>query len=143
MSRLALTSTETIERDRTPQLERRPATEQILGNVLSHLPEAGRPTKDANPGVIPFALDVGTRIDQQPDRFQIAVHCREMKRRSVVGKFAAVEISTAHDEQTYSVVPVPQGGQMQRRGLLKPTTSQRIDEVRACIEPLPQRVNVS
>src|SRR5262249_61689491 len=104
-----------------------------------HTPQPKPPT----PGAAPFAPDAAPRLDQQPDRLQIAVHCREMKRRSVVGKFAAVEISTARDEQTYSVVPVPQGGQMQRRGLLKPTTSQRIDEVRACIEPLPQRVNVS
>src|SRR5215471_11253092 len=132
-----------IERDRTPQIESRAVTEQVLGHILSHLPEAGRPTKDANLGVVAFAVDVGTRLDQQPNRLKIAIHCREMQWRGVVGKFAAVEIGTTRDEQTYNVVSVVQGGQMQRGGLVKPTTGQRIDEVRACIEPLPQCLNVS
>ncbi len=39
-------------------------TEQVLGHVLAHLPEAGRPPKDADLGVVPFAIDVGTRLDQ-------------------------------------------------------------------------------
>ena len=53
-----------IERDGTPQIERRSVTEQVLGHVLAHLPEAGRPPKDADLGVVPFAIDVGTRLDQ-------------------------------------------------------------------------------
>jgi hypothetical protein len=54
-----------------------------------------------------------------------------------------VEIGTARDEQTDSLVLVAQGRQMQRSGLWEATAGQRIDEVRACVEVLPQRVNVS
>ncbi len=89
---------DSIERDRSPQIERRSVTEQVLGHVLAHLPEAGRPAKDADLGVVPFAIDVGTRLDQQPDHLEIAVHRREMQRRRVVGKLAGVEIGTALDE---------------------------------------------
>ena len=65
-----------------------------------------------------------------------------MQRRRVVGKLAGVEIGTALDEQTGGGMLVAQRGQMQRGGLRKATTGQRIDEVRACVEALPQRVNV-
>ena len=111
-----------VERYRRPYVVRRPVADQVVGNVLAHLPEAGRPPKDADPGVVPSAIDVGTRLDQQPDHIEIAVHRREMQRRRVVWKLAGVEIGTALDEQMHSLVLVAKGRQVQRGGLWKATT---------------------
>jgi hypothetical protein len=66
-----------------------------------------------------------------------------MQRRRVVGKLAGVEIGTALDEQTRSLMLVAKGRQVQRGGLWKATARQGIDELRARVEPLPQHLDVS
>ena len=87
-----------IERDRRPQVELRAAVEQIGGDLLAHIAEAGCPTEHAAPVIVAFAVDVGAGLDQQPNRLQIAMCCCKMQRGCIVRKVATVEIGTALDQ---------------------------------------------
>ena len=69
--------------------------------------------------IVTFAVDIGARLDQQPDRLEIAMRRREMQRRGIVGELAAVEIGAALDQKADGGMLIAQSGQMQRRGLSK------------------------
>jgi hypothetical protein len=56
-----------------------------------------------------------------------------MQRRGIVRKLAGVEIGTQRDKEAGRLVPVAEGGKVQRRGLGKAATRQRVDEIGACI----------
>jgi hypothetical protein len=132
-----------VERNRAPQIERRAVGEQVLCHVLPYVAEAGRPAKDADLGVVPFALASAPAstsnliISRSP---YIAAKCSGAALSA--NSRASIEIGTALDQQTRSLVPVAQGRQVQRSGLWEAAAGQCIDEVRARVEPLPQGLDV-
>ena len=90
--------------------------------------ETGRPAQHADAIIVALAVDICAGFDQQPDRLQIAMHGREVERRGVVRKVAAVEPGAALDQKTDGVMLIAQCGQMQCRGLLKAAAAKRIDQ---------------
>ena len=79
----------------------------------------------ADPVIVASAVDIGAGLDQQPDRLQIAMCCREMQRRGVVRKVATVKIGTACSQEAAGGMLVAHSRQVQRRGWSNWTRSRR------------------
>ena len=116
--------------------------EQIAGDLLAHIDEAGCPAEHADPVIVAFAVDIGAGLDQQPDRLHIAMERREMQRRGVVRKVATVEIGAALDQQADGGMLVAQNRQMQRRGFFK-SAAECVDILRMCVEAGAERVEIA
>jgi hypothetical protein len=51
------------ERDRCPQVELRAVVEQIGGDLLAHIAEAGCPVEHADLVIVAFTVDIGVILD--------------------------------------------------------------------------------
>src|SRR5262245_13372829 len=122
-----------LECDRGPKVLLRTMRQQVSRHVLPEPSKAVCPPQHSDLVVVAFAVDVSARLDQQSDRFQIAVHRCEMKRRCVVRKVAAIEVGPTLDEQAQRRVLIAQGREMQRGRLLTPPCH-RVNELRMLIE---------
>jgi hypothetical protein len=122
-----------VERDRGPKIELRAVGEEIRRHVLPHVPEACRPAEDADLVIVAFAIDVSARLDEQPDRLQIAVDGREVERRCVVREIARVEFGFALDEKADRGVLVAQNREVQC-GCFLETAPHCVDELRVGVQ---------
>ena len=84
--------------------------EQICRDILAYPVEAGRPTQHADRVVIAMAIDIGAGLDQQAERFQIAMRGGEVQRAGIIGKIATVEVGAALDQQADGGMLIAQRG---------------------------------
>ena len=107
--------------------------QEIRRHVLAYASEAGCPAKHADLVIIAPAVDVGARLDQHPDHFEVGDRGGQVKRRGVVGEVADIDIGAALEQQANAGMTVSARGLVQRRLLLE-ISAAGVDQVGVSVE---------